>query len=627
MRDKKQRKKNRHEPKSKKQLRWYFPSTDHGEDHGFADSLLQYFQGDHEKYIARETIQNAVDARLDYERPVSVVFERFNIPSNSLPGQKELVECLHRCLEFVKTQPKAQEFFKSAIKLAKGEKISVLKISDFNTKGLSGLDNDVDGHWYRLVRATGTSTAKGVAGGSYGIGKGAPIAASGLRTVFYSSMDKEGQTVFQGKARLVSHQYKGKEDVRQGVGFYGVKGYEAIREPMLIPDLFKRQQQGTDIFIIGYTSGNDWKEKLIKSVLHNFWLAIFHGNLEVIVKDGSEKKLTKDNLAACLEEYDAEDAKYFFEAVTNPTQEFKAELKELGNVSLFVRKDESYPGKIMMVRKPKMLVTDKPYRILREPYAGVFICDNDKGNSLLRELEPVTHDKWDKDLALNGRAILLELDTFVREKLKGMAEAITSEPEDIPGLDRYLPDSEDADNLPDGKAEAFKTTDFSEIEESGREIGLEKDATSAEAEVVVRKGVMMKKEIGKINSTPPAGIGSGPKGRPTGGDDGDKEGIRIKTSSINFRSFVQRSKTGFEYHFIITGRENCAGAIRMVAVGDDGNYPVEIASAGNPKTGDSYEIKDSMIRGLTIGNGESLRLAVQLVSKKKYTLGIENYEG
>src|SRR3989338_4190767 len=108
-------------------LCWYFPSTDFGENDGFSDSLLEYFQGDHEKHIAREAIQNAVDARLDYARPVSVVFERCMIPVSLLPSHADLSDRLNRSLLFVKGQEKAEQFFRSAIALIKGGKPPVLK--------------------------------------------------------------------------------------------------------------------------------------------------------------------------------------------------------------------------------------------------------------------------------------------------------------------------------------------------------------------------------------------------------------------------------------------------------------------------------------------------------------------
>ena len=78
---------------------------------------------------------------------------------------------------------------------------------------------------------------------------------------------------------------------------------------------------------------------------------------------------------------------------------------------------------------------------------------------------------------------------------------------------------------------------------------------------------------------------------------------------------------------MVTGRDDCEGAIRLVAVGDDGNYPVDIESAVDIASGKNYKVGDSMIKDLSVKNGESLKLAVRLASKKKYALGIENYEG
>lgn len=609
------------------QLQWFFPTTDHGENDGFSDSLLEYFQGDHEKYIAREVIQNAVDARDDYNVPVSVVFERITIPVSSLPGHLEFLDRLKRCLEFVKDQEKAENFFRTAIELMQGENLPVLKISDFNTKGLFGGDNEIGGNWYRLVRAAGTSSLKGVGGGSFGIGKGAPIAASALRTVFYSSINDKDELVCQGKSRLVSH-HDDKMDVRQGVGFYGVDGYLAIRDEKLIPELFKRTERGTDIFVMGYKSADDWERKLIKSVLHNCWLAIYRGDLEVTLRDRTELIITKQNLRQLLEEYDAQDAKFFYEAVADDhSSVFEEELRYLGKVTLYVRKGDSYPGKVMMVRKSKMLVREKPYHVLREPYVGVFICENDKGNLLLRELEPPAHDNWDHARAKNGPVVLRELDKFVRQSLKTMASSLTSEPQDIPGLSSYLPDSDDRDYLPSNFGDAFEETDLSTSVESGREVGLEKNFPDAGTSSIIRKSFVTNIQQSLIKKTHHKVPGKGTGGDPTGIEGEGKEGVRIKTSSIVFRSFVQRLDNKLEYYFAITGREDCEGAIRIVAVGDDSSYPVEIESAVDVKSMKHFETGNSTIKGLKIENGKTVKLVVRLTSDKKYALGIETYEG
>jgi hypothetical protein len=610
---------------TKGNLIWDFPSTNHGKEDGFSDPAIEFFEGDHNRFIARETLQNAVDARLDYKKPVTVVFERLMIPVKSLPDSEMLLKKMEQCKEFVADQEKAELFFDAAVGMLEGAKMPVLKISDYNTVGLSGSDDDRKGNWYRLVRVTGTSSPKGVAGGSFGIGKGAPFAGSSLRAVFYSSLNERNEPVFQGVARLVSH-YNEERDVRQGIGFYGVDGYKAVRKQNLIPEFFRRAERGTDIFIMGYKSDADWKAKLIKSVLYNFWLSILHGDLEVIIKDGEEIRITKDNLSEQFNEFDAADAKFYYEAATNWDQKFEQELKHLGKVLLFVRKQENYPGRVMMVRKPKMLVMEKQYRALREPYAAVFICDDERGNRLLREMEPPAHDKWDRDRAANGWAAWKEIDDFIKEQLKSMGDAVTSEPQDIPGLDKYLPDSEDRDYLPQQGA-AFDPTDLEGAEESGREIGATKEQSSADIEKIIRKSIVTNKQPGGVRPTPPEGPGEGPHGRPTGPDEGGLEGARIKTSAISFRSFIQKAKDGIEYHFAITGHEDCEGGIRLVAVGDDNNYPVDVKSARDLESKKKYETDGSMIKGLAIESGKTVRLAVILESKKKYAIGIENYEG
>lgn len=613
---------------------WNFPSTNHGLDQGFFDSQLEYFQGDHEKYIAREAIQNAIDARLKYTIPVTVEFSKFNIKTNQLPGWEMLLDRCKRCLEYVKNQEKAENFFKNAISLLEGDEIPVLKISDYNTTGLFGADDDREGGWYRLVRADGVSSPKGVGGGCFGIGKGAPIAASQLRTVFYSSINDKNEPVFQGKARLVSH-YDDERDVRQGVGFYGIEGYRAVRNPDLIPDTFKRDKRGTDIYIIGYGANDGWKDKLVESVMQNSWLAVLDGDLEVIISDGEKKFINKETLKECFSNYNTGDAAFFYEARTSWTQKFEVELKHLGKVALYVKKADNYPypGKVMMVRKPKMLVEARSYRVLREPYAGIFICDNEKGNRLLRDLEPPAHNEWDKERAKNGWAAMGELDSFIKDNLRGMGQILSSEPQDIPGLDRYLPDSEERDYLSESNEMPTHPTDAIDDDESGREIGAIQEPSNQDVEKVIRKVSVKSAISGKGSDSggrlEPIHDGLGEGGGIFGGGDGEgnNQGKRIKTADVSFRSFAQKTKQGIEYHFVITGRENCDGMVRIVAVGDDGNYPVDLDNARDVDSKKELEISGSFIKGLSIKKGDTIRLSVTLKSKKKYALAIEKYEG
>lgn len=615
-------------------LMWNFPSTNHGEDDGFSDPLLEYFQGNHENYIAREAIQNAIDARKDYNLPVLVEFEHFEIPSKEIPGFEALLDTTERSLEYVKGQEKAENFFKKSLSILKKNKVPVLRIGDYNTIGLTGSDNDRDGNWYRLVRAVGTSSPKGAGGGSFGIGKGAPIAASGIRTVFYSSINDADETVFQGKARLVSH-YGDGNDVKRGVGFFGVQGYQSVRAKKSVPSRFQREKQGTDVYIMGYVTGESWQKGLIKSVLDNFWLAIFDGDLEVVISDGKKIKIDRLNLEKLLEKYSQEGALPFYSARTDKnTTYFSKSIDSLGDVHLFVKKNDDYPSLTMLARKPKMKVRNRSYRILREPYAAVFLCDDDKGNKLLREMEPPKHDEWNWDLCPDkesGRKALRKMELFIKESLRSLNETTDTEPEEIPDLDRYLPDSDDKEDKVSDGGKAFEKTDKSDSEETAQEIGTSKESTELEIDSILKRSIMVKSpsiDIG--NGDLPGGRNKGRGGEPRGGiggeDSGEREGERIRTSDIGFRSFVQKTKSGLEYRFIINALEDSKGAIKLVAVGDDGSYPVEIKNARDLDSNSAFEINGSIIKGLNIPKGHTIRLGVALVYEKKYAIGIERYE-
>ena len=161
---------------------WTFPPSKGGEDRGINDAGIETFKGNLEWYLARETIQNSVDARRYPKRPVKVAFERLELKENELPGLQNLTETFEACLKFWGDDPDAAKFFTNALKLANKSKVSVLRISDTNTKGVKGEDHEKGEGWYKLVQCSGASGKASGSGGSFGIGKSAPFAASAMRT-------------------------------------------------------------------------------------------------------------------------------------------------------------------------------------------------------------------------------------------------------------------------------------------------------------------------------------------------------------------------------------------------------------------------------------------------------------
>src|SRR5690606_28083857 len=134
------------------------------------------------------------DARLDESLPVVVEFQKEWLPTNLLPDKDQLLETFKRCLDYSKklNNEKATNFYNKAIHILKEAKISSLRVSDYNTTGLTGSKDEEGGNWYSLINSTGQSSKPGSAGGSYGIGKSAPLACSALRTVLYSTFDRDG---------------------------------------------------------------------------------------------------------------------------------------------------------------------------------------------------------------------------------------------------------------------------------------------------------------------------------------------------------------------------------------------------------------------------------------------------
>jgi hypothetical protein len=623
------------------ELIWYFPSTDGGDEQGINDTLRETFEGDHERYVARESIQNSMDARVDDTQPVRVRFERFDIPTSEIPGVDSLRDTIVRATEYAGSEDRVGTY-EAAMNVLNQETVSVLKISDYNTTGLGGGDQKDGGKgWYKLVRATGVNQMSGVGGGSFGIGKGAPFAASILRTVFYSTFNEEGQHAFQGKARLSSF-LNDDNDVRQGTGQFGlivkdVKGVASVRDRELIPSTFCREDRGTDVYVVGYqTMEQDWKKLLLNSILNNFWAAIHFDDLNVELVDGEEVlSINSDNLGELMSEYagGVEDSLTFYETVLNSDHNIEDNLPLLGRVKLFVRMRPGLPKKVQMMRMSKMVVATKNYRVLPEPYAAVFICDDPEGNKKLRELEPPTHDEWiakrNKEF---GKQVIKEMDDWMRKRLKEFAGNNSTEPEDIVGVSEYLPEIEERDDMKPytgGDGEVMNTgTD----EETAHEIGAIREEKPYNETVIRDKEVSIVTSAGTGEVEPVIRRGDPKPSKPTPPSDETvdpkEEGSvpLIDTASLTFRAREIVRQGNKMYQIVLSSNEDESGSIRLMAVGDDNEYPVEIDNVEDD-TGKTYAISDAYIRGIDLKQNERLKLWVQLKQHKRYVLGVEANEG
>lgn len=70
--------------------KWNFPSNNHSQIIGIADSGVEMFKGTPIKSLAREICQNSLDARLDNAHPARLEFETFTINPKTIPDSSNL---------------------------------------------------------------------------------------------------------------------------------------------------------------------------------------------------------------------------------------------------------------------------------------------------------------------------------------------------------------------------------------------------------------------------------------------------------------------------------------------------------------------------------------------------------
>ena len=207
---------------------WIFPILDGGNEQGFNNSGIETFNGS-EMYdnLAREICQNSLDAKdEDTEEPVIVKFTTEDIEISSNEAVSGLLDIVGKCEEYWKGREddKLRHFFGTVKKIKESNSVSILRIADYNTKGLEGskAGKNEKSPWRGLTHSDGVSYKNEDSGGSYGIGKNAPFVCSQIRTVFYNTYAKDGEKAFQGIARLMTH-YNDNNEETIGTGPFSLQ--------------------------------------------------------------------------------------------------------------------------------------------------------------------------------------------------------------------------------------------------------------------------------------------------------------------------------------------------------------------------------------------------------------------
>ncbi len=435
-------------------IKWCFPSVGRGQAKGLNNSGVETFKDKPIKSLAREICQNSLDATIEGKTAI-VEFSTFSILQSDFPDLEGFKAILNGCKKYAEkdNNRKSMQFFDNALQKIDSTKISMLRISDFNTTGLLSKD------WERLVEKAGDSNKSGEKIGSFGIGKFAPFACSDFRTVFYSTLNQDGEQRSKGVSTLMSFKLKenpdGSDDLSQDTGFYGeVEEYRInyISKILNIDKTFTRTEVGTDVYISAFNilDKEEFLKRILAEVLDGFLLAIWNEKLEVKInglivnkknlKDILEKykDAVSQNTILALDLLSDESVKWFDLPIRTV-----ATLPPIGSIKLGFKLRYDGTNKISMVRSSGMKILDRANLCRSFTYYGIGIIVGDGLSKFLRDLESPSHDKWEPDRSKNpssAKNILKQINDAITQKLNDEAASLFDGEIDIEGAGEYLPD-------------------------------------------------------------------------------------------------------------------------------------------------------------------------------------------
>ncbi len=454
------------------EYKWCFGPLGTGDKVGVNNAGIGIFKKQPYKGLAKEILQNVIDAKdPDIKGPARACFEIIRMRRDEIPGAERLSDVIKRCYEYYHEGDDGIKM--GMLKRAAEETLDqdgfvpVLKISDYNTIGLTGAKEEKGSNWTGLVREISATNKGNGLSGSFGVGKFAPFNFSSIRTIIYSTLNKDGETALQGKTILTT--FKDTDNrLKQNVGLFGVYQEEdckAIYDVSEIPETFRRSEYGTDLFVLGFKEDSYWMEQVAASVLEYFFYTIYKGDLEVSIVDGKKEiSIRRDNLGELIKSYKSLcesqmidfSAPLFWEILndtTGRTKHFKEIFKEKGEVELYLLMDSDFSDRrILEMRTAGMKIQEDTAFRIGAYFRGIFIATGngsksddpkDNINSFLRKCENQAHDTWSEDEYEDNKdeakRIIRGIHSWILEKIKSEMPDVEEDETEAYGLCDLLP--------------------------------------------------------------------------------------------------------------------------------------------------------------------------------------------
>lgn len=641
-------------------MKWFFPSMGYGAIEGFSNPGLEMFKGEPIKAMAREIIQNSLDAVNNLDKPVYIEFENSYRKLSDFPGIESMREIIGKCREFWRGQndEKTMKFIAEADKRLNSSGIFVLRVSDYNTTGVKGAfssENEIT-PWKSLVQGNAFSVKNSdSAGGSYGIGKAAPFVVSKLQTVFYRTYDTDGVKAAQGVTHLTSFSdpsmaLPGEDSRRCSTGYYSINNQNVPFE--VIDELEKinvRTEYGTDLFIpaFDFASGkNDWTDDIIIEILDNFLYAIYSEKLVVKV---DKKRVDKVSLARHIDRLmpKTKHASYFYNVIredNNDVIEEKYKLYSYGYLRLRLLYKSDLNKKVLVVRNSGMKITDIKGLPKGISYTGFLELQGESVNEFFRRMENPQHNMWEPERHEDpqlAKKLKKEVEGWVKDTIGRKIEEISGAEMDIDVGSIFntseninynsISDVNKKENVTDTiesvslveqerKDNTLKIKDIGEqseetdkkmisgfIDDSGNSIGhRHRSGGKREASPTGRRGYLSEKGPDKMYDNSTSSI-----------KNGGKREVEVSARFIS-------KKEGLNRLILIAKEDINTGEIEIVSTGENGKILpiyVDIAMGLNVEC----EALDGHIKIKNVKANDKVKIDFYIKGGKNYAMGVRAY--
>lgn len=619
--------------------------------------------------LVRESIQNSLDAAIDKDKPVKVVYKfgQITIPEDSpfLELEKWVDGGMEKFPDNTKRAYKNLKNIKTTLAEIKQKgNLCYLEVSDENTTGMDYTQDkrlQSGTRFYSFTKSLGNSSkASKTSAGSHGVGKVVFQKMSKLNTIFVSSKSSEdGSELFEGVSELCTSLIGDNE--------YEYRGYYCLdetQEPTTehdkIPEQFRRPAFGTSVYVMGVSDKEEDQNSCLrdieKAVVENFWLSILQGKLVVQIDNNVVEKDSIINLAEKVfnnpelyNTFNSFDTRKYIEAVWlagvdgKHIHKIDNSIPELGEIHLYVLKDKKGDNCIQYMRETRMRI--KTERLPNYGFYGVFICDGAEGNKNLRNSENAEHNQWnsneceDKTDKQNALRAIKGINKFINTNLLEIFGGNSTGKSDISGAEEFLFMNVASDELEDPEMEVLfgKPKDFQE-KESPKQTTLFEDfqispkkqerhghvvIEESETASIDEEGDLHGGKTDKPHNPQPGPL---PPLAPTENhnykqDEEGAPGLFIRSIKVKYRPFFQK-ENGTIYHYLsITPSESCLNAtIELTVKGDEDNDNIFVvqSSHGTPE--------ENKISGLSFTQNCRLLLRLKFEDNLPHPITLKAYE-